>query len=121
MPLMMAAFSVAALSMVGIPPTAGFFSKWYLVRGGIDANNWVFVAVILASSLLTAVYFFRMIERIYAHPSPLSKTADAGRNLEPPPRILVPILTLAAGVLILGLINAVIVTNILELVVAPLH
>lgn len=121
MPLMMAAFSVAALSMIGIPPTGGFFSKWYLVRGGIDANNWVFVAVILASSLLTAVYFFRMIERVYAYPSPMSNTAEAGQKIEPPPRILVPILTLAAGVLILGLGNAVIVTQILEPVVAPLY
>jgi multicomponent Na+:H+ antiporter subunit D len=121
MPLMMAAFSLAALSMVGIPPTAGFFSKWYLVRGGIDANNWFFVAVILASSLLTAVYFFRMIERVYAHPSSLGQTAGAEWNLEPPPRILVPILVLAAGVLILGLVNAVIVTQVLEPVAAPLY
>ena len=106
---------------MGIPPTAGFFSKWYLVRGGIDAGNWVFVAVILASSLLTAVYFFRMIERVYAHPSPMSGVAAPTQKIESPPRILVPILTLAAGVLILGLINAVVVTHILEPVVAPLY
>lgn len=121
MPLTMAAFSVAALSMVGVPPTAGFFSKWYLVRGGIDAGNWVFVVIILASSLLTAAYFFRMIERIYARPSPMSSIAATTRKIEAPLRILVPILTLAAGVLILGLINAVIVTHVLEPVVAPLY
>ena len=118
MPLMMAAFTVAALSMVGIPPTCGFFSKWYLVLGSIDAGNWVFVAVILASSLLTAVYFFRMIEKIYAAPS--SGEAAVEQATEPQARILVPILVLAAGVLILGLMNAVIVTGVLELIVAPL-
>ena len=115
---MMAAFTVAALSMVGIPPTCGFFSKWYLVLGSIDAGNWVFVAVILASSLLTAVYFFRMIEKIYAAPS--SGEAAVEQATEPQARILVPILVLAAGVLILGLMNAVIVTGVLELIVAPL-
>jgi multicomponent Na+:H+ antiporter subunit D len=121
MPLTMAAFSVAALSMVGIPPTAGFFSKWYLVRGGIDAGNWVSVAVILASSLLTAVYFFRMIERVYAYPSPMSSVAAPTQKIEAPPRILVPILILAAGVLILGLVNSFIVSRVLEQVAAPLH
>ncbi|MFC1916218.1 complex I subunit 5 family protein [Chloroflexota bacterium] len=118
MPLLMAAFTVAALSMVGIPPTCGFFSKWYLILGSIDANNWVFVAVILASSLLTAVYFFRVIERIYAVPS--SGEAAVEQATEPSARILIPILILAIGVIVLGLINAVIVTQVLKPVVAPL-
>ena len=118
MPLMMAAFTAAALSMVGIPPTCGFFSKWYLILGSIDANNWVFVAVILLSSLLTAVYFFRMIEKLYAVPS--SGDPAVEQATEPSARILVPILILAAGVIVLGLINAIIVTQVLEPVVALL-
>ncbi len=118
MPLMMAAFTVAALSMVGIPPTCGFFSKWYLVLGSIDAGNWVFIAVILVSSLLNAVYFFRVIEKVYA--APPSGEAVVEQATEPSARILVPILVLAVGILVLGLINAVIVTQVLELVVAPL-
>ncbi|MBA7621756.1 Na(+)/H(+) antiporter subunit D [subsurface metagenome] len=118
MPLMMAAFTVAALSMVGIPPTCGFFSKWYLVLGSIDANNWVFVAVILVSSLLTAVYFFRVIEKIYAIPSSGDHAVE--QATEPSARILVPILILAVGVIVLGLINAVIVTQVLKPVVALL-
>ena len=119
MPLMMAAFTVAALSMVGVPPTCGFFSKWYLILGSIDANNWVFVAVILASSLLTAVYFFRMIEKLYAVPS--SGDVAVEQATEPSARILVPILILAGGVVVLGLINAIIVTQVLEPVVAILQ
>ena len=118
MPLMMAAFTVAALSMVGIPPTCGFFSKWYLVLGGIDAHNWVFVAVILLSSLLTAVYFFRMIEKLYAVPS--SGDPAVEQATEPSARILVPILILAIGIIVLGLINALIVTQVLQPVVALL-
>lgn len=118
MPLMMAAFTIAALSMVGIPPTCGFFSKWYLVLGSIDAGNWVFIIVILASSLLNAVYFFRVIEKVYTA-SP-SGEAVVEQATEPAARILVPILVLAVGILILGLINAVIVTQVLELVVKSL-
>jgi multicomponent Na+:H+ antiporter subunit D len=118
MPLMMSAFTVAALSMVGIPPTAGFFSKWYLVLGGIEANNWVFVAVILASSLLTAVYFFRMIEKLFATPSGGDPAVEQAR--EPSARILTPIIILAAGIIVLGLINALIVSYVLQPVVALL-
>jgi multicomponent Na+:H+ antiporter subunit D len=118
MPLMMAGFTVAALSMVGIPPTAGFFSKWYLVLGGIEAGNWVFVAVILASSLLTAVYFFRMIEKLFATPSGGDPAVEQAK--EPPARILTPIITLATGIIVLGLINALIVSYVLDPVVALL-
>ena len=118
MPLMMGAFTVAALSMVGIPPMAGFFSKWYLVLGGIEANNWAFVAVILASSLLTAVYFFRMIEKLFATPS--SNEPAVEQATEPPARILAPILILAVGIIILGLINALIVSYVLKPIVALL-
>jgi multicomponent Na+:H+ antiporter subunit D len=118
MPLMMTAFTVAALSMVGIPPTAGFFSKWYLVLGGIEAGNWVFVGVILASSLLTAVYFFRMIEKLFAAPPSDDPAMEKAR--EPSGRILVPIIILAAGILILGLANAFIVNQVLLPVVQKL-
>lgn len=65
MPWTTAAFVVGALSMVGVPPLAGFFSKWYLALGAVQAENWIFLAVILVSSLLNAVYFFRIIERLY--------------------------------------------------------
>ncbi|MFH1169102.1 MAG: proton-conducting transporter membrane subunit, partial [Chloroflexota bacterium] len=123
LPITMAAFTVAALSMVGIPPTAGFFSKWYLIRGSIDSGNWVFVGVILASSLLTAVYFFRMIEKIYAH-APVEiegEDAETRPRKVSPARILIPILILAAGILVLGSINAFIVSQILNKAVAPLY
>jgi multicomponent Na+:H+ antiporter subunit D len=69
MPWTMAAFTVSALSMIGIPPAAGFFSKWYLLLGSVDAGNWIFAATILLSSLLTAVYFFRVLEQVYTHHS----------------------------------------------------
>ena len=111
MPLMMTAFTVAALSMVGIPPTCGFFSKWYLILGSVEAGNWVFVAVILTSSLLTAVYFFRILEKLFA--APPNDDEAVTKATEPSPKIVVPILVLAIGILVLGLINALIVTRVL--------
>lgn len=119
MPWTMACFTVAALSMVGVPPTAGFFSKWYLILAGIDAGNWIFVAVILASSLLNAVYFFRVLEKVYtALPERSENRSACG---DPPWDMLGPTLFLAAGILILGLINAVVVSEVLDLIVAPLY
>jgi multicomponent Na+:H+ antiporter subunit D len=116
LPVPMAAFTIAALSMVGIPPTAGFFSKWYLVLGCIQNGSWLFAAVILGSSLLTAVYFFRLLENIYIKPAqPDQKIAP----LEKVPReMIVPTFILACGIIILGMINVLIVNNILQPVAA---
>jgi len=118
MPWTMAAFTVAALSMVGIPPAAGFFSKWYLLLGGIDRGNWFFVVTILLSSLLTAVYFFRVLEQVYAGRSEESAFKNVS---DPPASMLFPTIILGAGVLVLGLLNSIIVSRVLELVVAPLN
>lgn len=65
MPLTMAAFTIGGLSMVGIPLTVGFVSKWYIAVGALEAGMWYFIPVIIISSLLTAVYFGRVIEKAY--------------------------------------------------------
>jgi multicomponent Na+:H+ antiporter subunit D len=65
MPWTMGAFLILALSMIGVPPTVGFWSKWYLALGAVDARQWVFVAVILLSSLLNVVYFWRVFENVF--------------------------------------------------------
>ncbi len=60
-PLTMIAFSIAALSMVGIPPLNGFISKWILALGTLQANQPYLLAVILLSSLLNGIYYFPII------------------------------------------------------------
>ena len=65
MPYSMAAFTIASLSMIGFPLTVGFISKWYIAVGAINASRWYFVPVILLGSILTAIYFWRIIENIY--------------------------------------------------------
>ena len=67
MPITMIGFTIGALSMIGLPPTCGFFSKYYLVRGGIEAGQWAYVGALLFSSLINAVIFFRLIEMAFFH------------------------------------------------------
>ena len=62
MPLTSIPFILGAAAMVGIPPTCGFFSKWYLIQGGIAAGRYEYVAALLISSLINAILFFRIIE-----------------------------------------------------------
>ena len=57
LPWTMGAFFVGSLSMIGVPPTAGFVSKWYLALGSVEAGEIVFLIVLLVSSVLNAAYF----------------------------------------------------------------
>ncbi len=61
----MGVFTVAGLSMMGFPLTVGFISKWYISIGMLNAGMGYLVPVIIISSLLTAVYFWRAIVGIY--------------------------------------------------------
>jgi len=65
MPWTMAAFTVGAMSMIGFPFTVGFISKWYLATGAIGAGMWYLVPVLLVSSIMTAFYFWRVVESVY--------------------------------------------------------
>jgi len=61
MPWTMGAFSVASLSMIGIPPTVGFISKWYILMGAIQSEQIFAISVIILSTLLNAGYFVPII------------------------------------------------------------
>lgn len=115
MPLAMAAFTVAALSMVGLPPMAGFFSKWYLVVGAVDAGKWSFVAVILVSSLLNAVYFFRVLERVYLRGD--AEGAGAGAVARLPLSMTGPLGASAVAIVVLGLASSPLVEHVIRLIV----
>ncbi len=65
MPVTAGVFLVAAASVVGIPPTCGFFSKWYLLQGAVQAGAWVFIAALLIAGLVAAVLFFKLLERAF--------------------------------------------------------
>jgi multicomponent Na+:H+ antiporter subunit D len=61
MPITMTAFTIGALSMIGVPPTAGFVSKWYILAGAFQADNYVALATIILSTALNAAYFLPIV------------------------------------------------------------
>jgi len=61
MPWTTAAFTIGALGMIGVPPLAGFYSKWFLALGALEAGKEGFVAVLIGSSLLNAIYFLPLL------------------------------------------------------------
>ena len=70
MPWTMAAFVVGGMSLIGVPLTVGFISKWYFVLGALEAGKvWVAVAL-LVSSLLAVIYIWRVLEVVYFRPAP---------------------------------------------------
>jgi multicomponent Na+:H+ antiporter subunit D len=70
MPCTMGAFAVGSLSMIGIPPTVGFTSKWFILQGAMAADHMVAVAVIVASTLLNAGYFMPIVYRAFFRKPP---------------------------------------------------
>lgn len=65
MPWTMAAFVAAGLSLIGVPLTVGFVSKWYLILAALEQGMWLLVAAVLASSLLAVAYVWRVVEIAY--------------------------------------------------------
>ena len=119
MPLTMASLAIAGISVVGVPPTAGFFSKWYLVLGALRAGQWQFAAVLLACSLMTAIIFFRILEQVYFKPDPAPAPSGVPERRRPgiddiPASMLAPILVTAAGILTFGLLSGTIVSRVIQ-------
>ena len=128
MPFTMAAFTIAALSVVGIPPTCGFFSKWYLIIGAIDAQQWVFAAALMLSSLLSAVVFFKVIENVYFESPVTDHIKNEGEHEEvvahkevaideAPLSMLIPIFITVAGILVLGILSGKIISTVIRFAV----
>ncbi len=137
MKLTMGAFAVGSVAMVGIPPTAGFFSKWYMVQAGVHEGQWLVVVVVLLSTLLTAVYLFKVLEQVYLRPAKPEPSAhhddehdspEGGvpqpveqeavrpvveRAREAPLDVWLPLVLLAAATVVLGVANVVIMEHVL--------
>ena len=116
MPFTMGAFVVGALSIIGVPPTCGFFSKWYLISGSIQAGHYGFMVALLFSSLVNVVLFFRVIEIGYYEP--FGDHHGHGSQPEPiaeaPLTMLGPLLIVAAGLVVVGIYSSGIVSHIIQ-------
>ena len=98
-PLTMTAFFIGSLCVIGLPPTGGFVSKWYLLTGSLNsAQQWAF-AIFLTSSLLNAAYFLPIVYKaFFAAPT---DTARLEKAKEPPPLTVVPLFITSAGCVLL--------------------
>lgn len=113
MPVTALTMVTLSLSMVGLPPFAGFFSKWYLALGAFQAGRYLYIAVLIISSLLGAVYFFRIFERMFMGEDKCLHDNCPGR--EAPLRMLIPMCIAAAAIIALGLGNTFIIDKVLKI------
>ncbi len=123
MPLTMIGFFVGGFSIIGLPPTCGFFSKWYLITGGMVSERWEYMITLMFSTMVMVVLFFRLIERIHLAVDESGKNlgkghgdlglnADQTRFDEAPLSMLIPLLLAASIVIIVGIYNQEIVNQI---------
>jgi multicomponent Na+:H+ antiporter subunit D len=102
MPYSSAAFAIASASMIGIPPTAGFASKLFLIFASLQANQVQFAVVLLLSGLLNLIYFWRVIDKIYFVKHEETTKLEGATRGDVPITMLGPMLFLASLCLILG-------------------
>ena len=99
MPWTMAAFVVGGLSLIGVPLTAGFVSKWYLLLAAIERGWWPVAVLVIAASLMALVYIWRVVEAAYLQ----SPSAATARVVEAPATLLIPTWLLATANLYFGI------------------
>ncbi|MDH7943208.1 proton-conducting transporter membrane subunit [Pseudohongiella sp. SYSU M77423] len=84
MPYTMTAFAIGALSMIGVPPTAGFVSKWFIIAGAFQLDNYFVLVVLILSTALNAAYFLPIIFNAFFKPedvTPVKDHAEAPTNM----------------------------------------
>lgn len=106
MPLASLSFTLAALGMIGVPPLAGFVSKWYLGLGALENGLWFVLGVIGVSALLNSAYFLPILYRIWFK-APMHEKHNAVKkfSLEADPLLIYPLLATALLSLFLGVFS----------------
>lgn len=101
MPWTMAAFVTAGLSLIGVPLTAGFVTKWHLIQAALEGGLWPIAVLLLGTSLLAALYIWKVIEAAYFQDPPEGQEAVA----EAPLTLLIPTCILSASTIVFGLLG----------------
>ena len=114
-PWLIGSLIVMALGMIGLPPTGGFFGKWYIILGALEADNYVSVAAVLLSTLLTLAYFVKLFEGIFRQTS----TRLDVQSGEIPLSFKLTLGVTSAAIIILGLFSAPIVQLLLNHALLP--
>ena len=93
--------STIQLAMIGVPPTAGFLGKWFILSGGMQTANWIAVGVIMLSTVLNAGYYLPIVYRAFFRAAP--EAAHGHEIHEAPLPIVVALTATAAGTVLLFL------------------
>lgn len=111
MPIAMWCFTISSISLIGIPPSNGFVSKWYLAQGGLTAGRIIFPAALLLSAVLTALYLFPVVTAAFFRKGDYENAVIQ----EPPRKMLIPIVIITVIVVFLGLFPNTIISFIEEI------
>lgn len=104
MPWTMGAFAIGALSMIGLPPTAGFLGKWFILSGAMQSSQWVAVGIIIISTILNAAYFLPIVlAAFFKKPSAGVGAANSGErdHGEAPLPMVIALTATAIGTILL--------------------
>jgi multicomponent Na+:H+ antiporter subunit D len=85
--------------MIGIPPTGGFFGKWHIMLGAIEAQNYLAVGAVVVATLLTMAYFQRLLVSIYRDGQVSSSRARVETHLA----LRISVGVTSAAIIVLGL------------------
>jgi len=107
-PFLSGAVAVLGFSIVGVPPSVGFIGKWYIGVSAVEAELWILVFVIFASTLLTLLYVARLLEKLYFDYLPEDAPAHAEASAE--------VAADGSGTLSYGMLSLVLVATVLSLV-----
>lgn len=104
LPWTMGAFFVGSLSMIGVPPAAGFVSKWYLAVGTVEAGELAFLAVLLVSSVLNAAYFLPVsYVAFFGVEESVGEAPEGSRTIKEIPLVTIPLVATAILSLLMGI------------------
>ncbi|MCY6355214.1 complex I subunit 5 family protein [Clostridium sp. ZS2-4] len=111
MPVTMWCFAIASISLIGIPPSNGFVSKWYLALGGLQGGKIYFVIILLLSAVLTALYLMPIVAVAFFK-KPEEEVVEVK---EAPMKMLIPIVSITIIVVLLGIFPNPVVSFIQEI------
>lgn len=113
---MSAVLVVLAMSMIGLPPTGGFFGKWYIILGAVEAQNYLALAAVLIATLLTLAYFVKLFERMFR-----DRSVPYASPIMPeiPLEVRLSLGAISVGIILLGLVSDQIMGFLLRNTVPP--
>ncbi len=104
MPFTFGAFLLGSLSVIGLPPMGGSWSKWFLLLGAAEADQWVMMIVLMASSLLSIGYLMPVVVRGFFRPAPVDdghgEHGGSGIHEAPLLCVLPPVATALGGIVL---------------------